>query len=134
MKSLHRVVVAGIVLSSALLAVAPQIALSHGDDHHEEKPKAQEVTVTIDGGFHPGEVKVHPGREVRITLVRKEVHGCGDIVRFPSLKETVKGKEIVVERTIKTGETAIVTFTPKEKATLHFTCGMGMYKGTIVVK
>ena len=129
--------VAALTLGAALLTggAMSTVAFGHGAEHHEEEaPKAQEVKVVIDGGYHPGSVKVKRGREVHLTFVREEKGGCGDVVRFLSLKETIDGKDVLVQRTLKTGEETTITFTPKAKGTLHFTCGMGMYKGAIVVK
>jgi len=138
MKKLNAI--AGLALGAGLLAggAMSNIAFAHNDGggtHDETKPQGPHVVkVTIDGGYHPGKIKVHPGREVRLTFVRKEKQGCGDVVRFPGLKETKDGKEVVVERTLKSGEETTISFTPKEKGTLHFTSGMGMYKGSVVVK
>ena len=126
-----------LALGAALLTggAMSTVVFGHGSEHHEEEaPKAQEVKVVIDGGYKPGSVKVKRGREVHLTFVREEKGGCGDVVRFLSLKETKDGKDVLVERRLKTGEETTVIFTPKTKGTLHFTCGMGMYKGAIVVK
>ena len=85
----------------------------------------QKATVVINGGYSPATVAVKAGRPVQITFVRKEASGCGNVVRFPGLN---------VERTLKTGEKTVVTFTPKKAGTTAFTCGMGMYRGQVVAK
>lgn len=131
-------VVAGLALSAGLLmgAATSRVALSHDSGHGKEddSKRAQETKVVIDGGFKPAKIKAKVGREVHLTFFRKEKSGCGNVVKFPGLKETKDGKEVTVERTLKSGEETTITFTPKEKGTLHFTCGMGMYKGSVVVK
>ena len=85
----------------------------------------QKATVVIDGGYTPATVSVKVGKPVQLTFLRREASGCGNVVRFPDLK---------LERTLKTGEKAVVTFTPKKAGTTHFTCGMGMYRGQVVAK
>lgn len=85
----------------------------------------QRATVVIDGGYQPAAVRVKAGRPVQLTFVRKEKTGCGDVVQFPTLG---------VKRTLKTGEKSVVSFTPTKPGTVPFTCGMGMYKGAVLVK
>lgn len=85
----------------------------------------QKATVVINGGYSPATVAVKAGKPVQITFVRKEANGCGNVVRFPGLN---------VERTLKTGEKTVVTFTPKKAGNIPFTCGMGMYRGQVVVR
>jgi len=79
----------------------------------------------IDGGYQPATVTVKAGRPVQLTFFRKEKTGCGDVVQFPTLG---------VKRTLKTGEKAVVSFTPSKPGTVPFTCGMSMYRGQVVVK
>lgn len=85
----------------------------------------QKATVTIDGGYRPAAITVKAGRPVELTFVRQEQSGCGNVVRFPGLN---------VERTLKTGEKSVVTFTPKKPGTIPFTCAMGMYRGQVVAQ
>ncbi len=60
-----------------------------------------------------------------MTRQASEESGCGDVVRFPGLG---------IERTLKTGQKTVVTFTPKKAGTTAFTCGMGMYRGQVVAR
>ena len=139
--------VTGLALGTTLAFGSVPVVFAHNGEAHggphgggghyprpKEEPKEQKVAVNIDGGYKPDKIKVHAGREVQLTFKRTEKAGCGDTVKFTELTETKDGKEVPIERTLKTGEDTTITFTPKDKGTLHFTCGMGMYKGSIVVK
>jgi YHS domain-containing protein len=85
----------------------------------------QRATIVIDGGYSPATVSVKAKRPVQLTFIRKETSGCGDVVQFPSLS---------VKRTLKPGEKTVISFTPAKPGTIPFTCGMGMYRGQVVVK
>lgn len=86
---------------------------------------AQLATIVIDGGkYSPASVTVKKGVPVELTFKAGENPGCGSTVVFKSLAiSTEVGSKPVV-----------VKFTPKEVGTIPFTCGMGMYKGEVVVK
>jgi YHS domain-containing protein len=84
----------------------------------------QKATIVIDGEYQPAQVSVRAGRPVQLTFVRKEKGGCGEVIQFPSLG---------VKRTLKPGQKSVVTFTPRKKGKLPFTCGMAMYKGELLV-
>jgi YHS domain-containing protein/plastocyanin len=85
----------------------------------------QRATIVIDGQYKPAAVAVKPGKPVELTFVRKEGTGCGDVLQFPSLR---------LRRTLKAGEKTVVAFTPKKSGTIAFTCGMGMYRGQVIVR
>ena len=87
--------------------------------------RAQGGTVKIDGGYSPASITVKAGRPVRLTFVRTEKSGCGDVVRIPALGVT---------RTLKPGQKTVVAFVPKKPGTYAFTCGMNMYQGRVIVK
>ena len=89
------------------------------------KNTPQRATIQINGGYSPSSVRVKAGRPVALTLVRREKGGCGGEVVFPSLG---------IKRTLKSGGKTVVSFTPKKTGTITFTCGMGMYKGQVVVQ
>ena len=93
-------------------------------DRPGAKGRAQKATVVIDGEFQPARLSLRAGRPVELTLVRREQSGCGGEVRFPSLG---------LKRTLKPGETTVLAFTPK-RGSIPFTCGMGMYKGELIVR
>ena len=86
---------------------------------------AQKASITINGGYSPAALSVTVGKPVELTFVRKSTGGCDGEIVFPTLN---------IKRTLKPGEKTVVKFTPKKSGTLAYTCGMGMYRGSIVVK
>lgn len=85
----------------------------------------QRATIVVDGEFQPARVTAKVGRPVELTFVRKEKTGCGNVLDIPSLR---------VKRNLKPGEKTVVAFTPSKSGKVTFTCGMGMYRGEIVVR
>ena len=85
----------------------------------------QRATIVVDGEYHPSQVSVKAGRPVELTFIRKEKSGCGGVVQIPSLK---------LKRDLVVGRKTTVTFTPTKAGKVAFTCGMGMYKGEILVR
>jgi len=83
------------------------------------------ATVVIDGGYTPATVKVKVGQPVELTFERREKGGCGSEVRFATVN---------VSRTLKTGEKAVITFTPQKAGNYSFSCAMGMYQGQVVAQ
>lgn len=116
---------------STLIAAAMGAALwtvetsSAGPAKAKQAPTLQRTTIVIDHGYEPATVTVKAGQPVELTFLRKEKSGCGEVVQL---------KDLGLKRTLKPGEKAVVTFTPKKAGTIAFTCGMSMYQGKVVVK
>lgn len=142
MKRQSTLVVVPIVLLAlgALAGAAPQTGGKSGpgtvDMHHEQPASAkpgvarqlkgkQTATVLINGGYSPEIIEVVSGKPVELTFTGGPNLGCGGTVVFKSLK---------ISKDVKSGKSIIVRFTPKRKGNIPFTCGMGMYKGTVIVK
>lgn len=86
---------------------------------------AGRVNITVDGrGYHPASVTVPAGRPVTLVFTRTSDEGCGQQLVFPSLS---------IRRDLPLGQPVEVTTTP-QPGTLAFTCGMGMYQGSVVVR
>ena len=85
----------------------------------------QEFTVKVAGSYSPSQIAVSKGEPVRIHFVRESNANCGGKVVFP---------ELGIKRDLPAGKTTTVDFLPKKSGTLAFTCGMGMMKGSVVVK
>jgi len=73
-------------------------------------------------GYEPDEITVHAGSLVSIKLVAKASLGCAGIFLIPQL-------DIEQALTPNTTTTLMATFPSPGRYT--FTCGMGMYRGTI---
>ena len=82
------------------------------------------VTVTKDG-FSPATVTLRAGTPARLTFVRTTDQTCATEVVVPSLK---------IKRALPLNTPVDVEFTPAKAGTIDFACGMGMFKGAIVVE
>lgn len=86
-------------------------------------PKTVRITVTKTG-FSPSSISTEQGAPLTLIFKRPKNEGCGNKVVFPSLNIT---KDLPV------GKNVTIKFTPTETGNISFTCGMGMYKGSVVV-
>ena len=83
------------------------------------------VKIRVDkNGFSPSSVELEAGHKVNFVFNRADKNNCGSVVVFPKLK---------VRKNLPVGKDVIVSFTPREAGQMTFTCGMGMYKGNIVI-
>lgn len=85
----------------------------------------QEATVLVKGGYNPSTIRVRRGTPVRLTFRREETAACSEQVvldAFGKHADLPEGRPVPVE------------FLPKEPGSYPFTCGMGMFRGTIVVE
>lgn len=76
------------------------------------------------GGFQPALLKVNAGKPVKLAITRDRQPNCGNRIVFPSLG---------ISRDLPPGETVIVELPAQSAGELRFTCGMGMYKGAILI-
>ncbi len=83
------------------------------------------VKIKVDkNGFSPSSIEVEAGHKLNLVFNRADKDNCGNTVVFPKLK---------IRKTLPVGKDAIVSLTPREAGNITFTCGMGMYKGSLVV-
>lgn len=83
------------------------------------------VKITVDkNGFSPSSIDVEAGHKLNLVFNRADDSNCGSVVVFPKLK---------IRRSLRIGKDVVVSIRPIESGQLSFTCGMGMYKGSIVV-
>lgn len=81
------------------------------------------VTINVRGtGYVPNAVTVPAGQPVTINLAAIGQLGCTSIFRIPKLK---------IERTLTPDTTTVITATFPSAGKYTFSCGMGMYTGTI---
>ena len=127
MKTITRILTAAFVATLIVSAFGQQSSMPGMKMKTQTKKApvaAQKVTVTVDNGFTPAEIKVKAGKPVELTFDTKH-KGCAATVVFKSLKLTEK---------LTDGKKTTVKFTPKKAGTIEFACGMGMYKGSVVAK
>jgi len=85
---------------------------------------AQEVTVTVDGGYAPSVIEVEAGRLVRLHFDRRDRGSCTEEVVLP---------DFGIRRFLPTGTTTTVEFTAGTPGSYAFSCGMGMVHGQLRV-
>lgn len=104
------------------LAVLCMLVLGLAASSIEAHPKTVRVSVTKKG-FSPGSINTEVGSPLTLIFTRRSSEGCGSKVVFPTLGIT---------KNLPIGKAVTVKFTPRQEGTIRFTCGMGMYKGSIV--
>jgi plastocyanin domain-containing protein len=86
---------------------------------------AQEVAVTVKGGYTPDVIVVQKGRPVRFTFTRQESSACSEKVLFPDFNQSAMLPE---------GEHVTLEFTPEKPGEYGFQCQMGMLRGKLIVE
>lgn len=86
----------------------------------------QEATITIaDRGYSPKNITLKAGSPVTLHLVNKKGGGCTQAFTIPRLG---------IQKVVPLGSSDTITFTtPSTPGKLAFMCGMGMYRGEIII-
>jgi len=86
---------------------------------------AQEVAITVKGGYSPDIIVVKSGQPVRLTFTRQESSSCSEQVIFSDF-----GKSAMLPE----GEQVTVEFTPEKSGEYDFHCQMNMLRGKLIVE
>jgi plastocyanin domain-containing protein len=86
---------------------------------------AQEVAITVKGGYSPDIIVVKAGKPVRLTFTRQESASCSEQVIFPAF-----GKSAMLPE----GEQVTLELIPEKPGEYEFQCQMGMLRGKLVVE
>ena len=86
---------------------------------------AQEIKVTVKGGYSPDVIVVRQGRPVRLEFYRDETASCSE--------QVVLG-DFGIARDLPAFRTTPIEFTPERAGEFTFTCGMNMMRGKVVVE
>ena len=86
---------------------------------------AQQMTVTVDGGYSPATVRVKARQPLRLTFDRKDTSGCSEEVVFP---------DFGIRRYLPSGQRTAIDLTPPAAGTYEFMCGMSMLRGRIIAE
>jgi len=81
--------------------------------------------VLSSAGFEPPRLSIPAGQPTRIWITRTDAQNCAHEIVFPELK---------IRKPLPPGETIAIDLPPTPAGELHFACGMGMYKGAVVVR
>ena len=89
-------------------------------------PGSRVVAIEVGArGYDPSEISAIPGEALHLVFTRTSDEGCGQQLVFPDLD---------VRRDLPLDEPVAVDVTTPATGRLGFTCGMGMYRGAVVVR
>lgn len=86
---------------------------------------AQEVNITVKGGYTPDVIAVEAGRPVRLHFTRRESASCSEMVVFGDFNKSAKLPE---------DETVTLEILPEKPGEYDFACQMGMIRGKIIAQ
>ena len=85
----------------------------------------QQVDIMVKGGYSPDVIEVERGKPVQLSFYRDEENSCSEEVLFPDFS---------IRRDLPAFKTTLVELLPQQPGKFEFTCGMGMLRGSLVVK
>ena len=85
----------------------------------------QEVDITVKGGYSPDVIEVERGKPLQLSFYRDEEYSYSEEVIFPDFN---------IRRNLPAFKTTLVELVPQQPGRFDFTCGMGMLRGSLVVK
>ncbi len=86
--------------------------------------KVQNLKIDIQGGYVPSSLTVKPNIPVKLTVNRPGSDFCSERFVFPKFG---------IDQPLKPNGITVIEFTPTETGQFTFTCGMGMYQGSLTV-
>lgn len=86
---------------------------------------AQEIRVTVKGGYDPDTILVEAGRPVRLLFYRDETADCTERVVFDTLG---------IDQPLPPFQVTPIEFVPGEPGDYPFRCGMSMIRGRVVAR
>lgn len=87
-------------------------------------PDAQTISVSAKG-YAPDRIVLPAGKPIRLAFQRLDAQNCGGRVVFPDLN---------LARDLPPGETVVIEIAPQTAKELKFSCGMGMYRGSLILR
>lgn len=116
-------IVYGIIILIAIAGLIFFINKSTGNIIQNSNSEAQQITISMgNSGYTPNTITVKAGQPVEVSL-DSSVRGCYRQLAIPSLGINK----------YSTSQTDTIKFTPTEKGTYQYQCGMGMARGTLIV-
>ncbi len=86
---------------------------------------AQEIEVTVRGGYQPSAIVARAGLPLRLNFTRRESTLCGEEVVLPEFGKRAHLPE---------NKTVSLDIVPQKPGEYEFTCGMNMYRGKLIVE
>ena len=86
----------------------------------------QRATIYVDAeGYRPTNVVLRRGIPTRLTFIRTDAEGCGTEIVIPALG---------INRPLPLNVPVVVSFTPNKSGRFKLTCGMDMFRGSLIVR
>lgn len=86
----------------------------------------QRATIVVNSeGYQPTNVVLRRGMRACLTFIRKSAAGCGTEIVIPAYG---------INRALPLNVPVVVTFTPKATGRIKITCGMDMFRGSLIVR
>jgi hypothetical protein len=87
--------------------------------------KVQTRTIIIGSeGYQPSAIRLRRGVPARLTFIRKATESCGTEVVIPAYK---------INRALPLDVPVVIELQPNRSGRFKFTCGMDMFRGSILV-
>lgn len=83
------------------------------------------VDIRVKGEYSPSVIRVKKGTPLTLRFYRDETARCTEEVQFA---------ELGIKRSLPAFQTTEVTLTPRHEGTIHFSCGMDMVHGRLIVE
>lgn len=85
----------------------------------------QEIAIRVKNGYNPARIMVQSGKPIRFFFMREENDPCTEMIVFPDFQKSAM---------LPIGKKVIIDLPPMKVGIYEFTCQMGMYRGSIIVK
>jgi hypothetical protein len=76
-------------------------------------------------GFEPARLKLASAKPIVLAFDRQDAQNCANTVDFP---------ELGIRESLPAGEVVLIAIPAAGPRELHFTCGMNMYRGSLVIR
>jgi plastocyanin domain-containing protein len=118
-----------LVIGAMIFALSASVVIAQNGRKRTAKatkPKAQTAKVELtENGYQPNSFKLRKGILARVTFTRRTDVGCGQQIVLP---------DYGIKRELPLNQPVTVKFKPNKTGNFNFTCGMGMMRGTIIVR
>ena len=84
-----------------------------------------EVDVVVDGGYKPSVIKVERGKDIKLSILRKDPNSCLEEIVLPDFK---------IKKYLPLNKKVEINIKATKAGTYLFHCGMNMYHGKVIVE
>lgn len=96
-----------------------------GNKKTKEVVVSNKIEITVEGGYTPDKIVLKKGETTTLIFNRKDPSDCLEEVVIPKFK---------IRKSLNLNQKTEIKITPENEGEFGFECGMGMFKGKIIVK